>query len=109
MAGTRNKQTLRDFNAYQLEVKKQDEWNTPLLQMPAYPCSGINVQYVPSMTLASNAIDVETYLRGIGANNYIFPTTTPSPDVVSLPTVVFTPTPNLYLPQLPPFLQHQRP
>lgn len=110
MAGTRNKQTLGDFNATQLEIKKQSEWNTPtILQTPAYPCSGINVQYTPSMRLSTNAIDIETYLYGIGANNYIFPTTKPSTDVVSLPTVVFTPPPNLYLPRLPPFLEHQRP
>jgi hypothetical protein len=110
MAGTRNKQTMGDFRKYQSEMNKQSEWNTStILQSPAFPCSGINVQYTPSTTLSKNAVDIETYLYGIGANNYIFPTTTPSTEVTNLPTVSFTPIPNLYIPKLPAYLQNQRP
>ena len=110
MAGTRNKQTQLNFNAYQQDLQKQTVWNSPeILQSPAYPCSGINVQRIPAMDLAQNAVDIETYLYGIGSNNYVFPTVKPSFDTKPLPTVSFTPTPNLYLPILPPILQNQRP
>jgi len=110
MAGTRNKQTISDFNKYQSEMNQQAEWNTPtILQSPAFPGSGINVQYTPSMTLSNNAVDVETFLYGIGSNNYIFPTTTPKVEPKKMPTVLFTPITNLYIPKLPPYLQNQRP
>ena len=110
MAGTRNKQTQLNFNTYQLDLQKQTAWNSPeILQSPAYPCSGINVQRIPAMDLATNAVDIETYLYGIGSNNYLFPTSTPPLDTKRLPVVSFTPTPNLYLPILPPLLQKQRP
>jgi hypothetical protein len=110
MAGTRNKQTMSDFHKYQSEMNKQSEWNTStILQTPAFPCSGINVQYTPSMTLSKNAVDIETYLYGIGANNYIYPTSTPPTLLTTLPTVTFAPIPNLYIPKLPPYLQRQRP
>ena len=110
MAGTRNKQTHSDFLANQLEQKKVMDWYTPsVLQPIAYPCYGVNVQKVPANLLSNNAIDIETYLYGIGSNNYIFPTQNPSIDLKKLPNVSFFPTPNLYIPILPPFLQNQRP
>lgn len=110
MAGTRNKQTMNDFRKYQSEMNKQSEWNTStILNSPAFPCSGINVQYTPSMRLSKNAVDVETFLYGIGSNNYIFPTTTPSAEYNHLQTVSFAPIPNLYIPILPAYLKNQRP
>ena len=110
MAGTRNKQTRGDYHMYTQELKRQELWNTPsILQNPAYPCSGINVQHAPANTLSNNSVDIETYLYGIGANNYIFPHTTPTLDTTPLPLVQFTPTTNVYIPRLPPYLQHQRP
>ncbi len=110
MAGTRNKQTRSDFYKYQSEMTKQTDWYTPsIIQSPAYPCSGINVQHAPSMALSKNAVDIETFLYGIGSNNYIFPTTDPNAELTPLPTVTFTPIPNLYIPKLPPYLKNQRP
>lgn len=110
MAGTRNKQTQLNFNTYQFELQRQTAWNSPqMIQSPAYPCSGINVQRIPAMDLATNSVDIETYLYGIGANNYVFPTAVPPLDLKTLPVVSFTPTPDLYLPILPPLLQNQRP
>jgi hypothetical protein len=110
MAGTRNKQTQLNFNTYQFDLQRQSSWNSPqMIQSPAYPCSGINVQRIPAMDLATNSVDIETYLYGIGANNYVFPTALPPLDLKKLPVVSFTPTPDLYLPILPPLLQKQRP
>jgi hypothetical protein len=109
MAGTRNKQTYSDYCIFTKGQETQSfmqlDNNAP---PPSYPC-GVNVQYVPSNRLSSNAIDLETNLFGIGSNNYIFPTSTPTPSFTSLSTVVFTPLPNLYIPRLPPYLQFQRP
>ena len=111
MAGTRNKQMYNDFCVSKQQVENQSEWGITnnILQTPAYPCSGINVQKMPAHCLSSNSVDVETYLYGIGSNNYEFPTSVPSPSFTPLKPVSFTPTPNLYLPRLPPFLQGQRP
>ena len=110
MAGTRNKQTQLDYVASQIEQQKLANWYTPtILQSPAYPCSGINVQRMPASMLTLNSIDVENYLYGIGANNYIFPVQQPTPEFIQLPNVSFTIAPNLYIPRLPPFLQNQRP
>lgn len=108
MAGTRNKQMPCEFYQYQQEIKKQMEWNT-ITQKPAYPCSGINVQYIPASALSSNSVDIETFLYGIGSNNYIFPTESPTLHSEPLQTVQFIPRENLYLPYLPPLLQNQRP
>lgn len=111
MAGTRNKQMYNDFCISQRDQLKHADWITTetVTQIPAYPCSGINVQRMPANRLSSNSIDVEAYLYGIGSNNYIFPVSTPSPAFTPLQSVTFAPIPNLYLPRLPPFLQNQRP
>ena len=109
MAGTRNKQMYSNFCIQRNEVDKQSTlWIENTSTAPAFPC-GVNVQYVPSNRLSSNAVDLETNLFGIGSNNYVFPTSTPTPSLTSLPTVMFTPTPRVYIPILPPYLQGQRP
>jgi hypothetical protein len=76
---------------------------------PAFPCSGINVQHVPSNELSRNPVDIETYLYGISANNFINPLPEVVPDLKTFETISFFETPKLYMPVLPPYLQGQRP
>ncbi len=109
MAGTRNKQM---YSNYSITTTEQDKHSllhiNNLFTLPAFPC-GVNVQYVPSHCLSSNAIDVESSLYGIGSNNYVFPTDIHSPKATRLSTVQFIPRPIVYIPKLPPYLQEQRP
>lgn len=91
--------------------EKQADWQVSAssVQTPAYPCYGINVQKMPSELLSTNAVDIETYLYGIGANNYLFPTPTPTLNQTTLAKVKFFDQPNLYIPRLPAIPQNQRP
>lgn len=109
MAGTRNKQMYSNFCIQRNEQEKQSSlWIENTSSMPAFPC-GVNSQYMPANRLSSNAVDLETNLFGIGSNNYVFPTSTPTPSFTTMPTVMFVPPANLYIPKLPPYLQGQRP
>ena len=109
MAGTRNKQMYGDLCLQRKEVEKQSAlWIENTSSMPAFPC-GVNSQYMPANRLSSNAVDLETDLFGIGSNNYIFSTAKPTPSFTSMPTVMFVPSTNVYIPKLPPYLQGQRP
>jgi hypothetical protein len=91
--------------------ERQVAWQTTTesIQKAAYPCHGINVQRMPAEKLSTNSVDVETFLYGIGANNYLFPTTTPKNASITLPSSSFYERPALYIPTLPPMLQKQRP
>ena len=110
MAGTRNKQMYSDFK---INTKEQDQiadWQTTetVLYSPSYPC-GVNVQKMPANRLSTNSVDIESSLYGIGANNYMFPVSQPTPELTTLPTKKFYKIPDLYIPILPPYLQAQRP
>lgn len=113
MAGTRNKNMYSDYCTEQFACTKQEQWlmnsTACINNRPAFPCAGINVQRLPSTILSNNPVDIESQLYGIGANNYIFPVNKVTPDLVQLPGVCFFPTPKVYIPILPPFLQGQRP
>lgn len=111
MAGTRNRQTKGDFLMAKSFQEKQAEWHTTpsSIQTPAYPCHGINVQKLPAMALSVNAVDLESHLYGIGANNYVFPTATPSLLTKSMQYVQFYERPALYIPHLPAIQPNQRP
>jgi len=108
---TRNKNMRAEFFIAKSFQEKQADWqvSSSSVQKPAYPCYGINVQKMPSELLSTNAVDIETYLYGIGANNYLFPTPTPTLNQTSLPNVKFFDQPNLYIPRLPAIPQNQRP
>jgi len=110
MAGTRNKQMYSDFRLATKEQEKIADWQTTqqVLYSPAYPC-GVNVQKMPANRLSNNAVDIESSLYGIGANNYVFPVAPTNPDLTILPTKQFYKMPDVYIPILPPYLQGQRP
>jgi len=111
MASTRNKNRKDEFFIDKKMQERQVAWQTTTesVQKAAYPCHGINVQRMPAEKLSTNSVDVETYLYGIGANNYLFPTTTPKNAPITLPSTSFYERPALYIPTLPPMLQKQRP
>jgi hypothetical protein len=82
---------------------------TQARQEVAYPLHGVNAPRMPACQLSKNHVDIETYLYGIGANNYLFPTSTPQVSSVSIPSVNFYDRPAVYIPRLEPFLENQRP
>ena len=112
MAGTRNKYMYSEFCVDYHQVVRQKDWlsNTDpcINDRPAMPI-GYTSPKVPATLLAHNAIDIESSLRGIGANNYIFPQRKVVPQFVQLPTVCFYDMVPLYVPVLPSPVQHQRP
>jgi hypothetical protein len=112
MAGTRNKFMYSEFCVDFHQVVKQKDWilnPAPCVNdRPAFPV-GYNAPRMPATLLANNAVDIESSLRGIGANNYIFPKAKVTPKPVQLPTVTFYDMVPLYLPKLPDPLTHQRP
>lgn len=110
MAGTRNKQMYSDFRMVTNGQEKIADWQTTekVLYSPAYPC-GVNVQRMPANRLSTNAVDIESSLYGIGANNYVYPVAPTNPELTILPTKQFYKNPDLFIPILPPYLQAQRP
>jgi len=112
MAGTRNKQTIEDYTWAKRSVQHQETWlftTSPCVNdKPAFPV-GLNAPKYPANLLSNNFIDIETSLRGIGANNYEYKTPSVTPRLLYLPQVSFYETAPLYLPQLPTLLQNQRP
>ena len=112
MAGTRNKYMYSEFCVDYHQVVKQKEWiaNTDpcVNDRPAMPIGYTNPK-MPASLLSRNSVDIESSLRGIGANNYIFPKPKVTPQIIALPTVKFYDTLPLYVPILPQPLMSQRP
>lgn len=113
MASTRNKNTYGNYCDQQRQLQKQEDWFMTNYKFenprPAFPCPGINVQHVPSTELSKNPVDIENYLYGISANNFVNPVPTLVPELKEFENVKFFETPKLYIPVLPPYLQGQRP
>lgn len=112
MAATRNKFMYSEFCVDYNQVVNQKNWIMTVdaweNNRPAMPV-GYNAPRMPATLLSNNAVDVESTLRGIGANNYIFPKQKVTPDTVQLPTVKFYDMLPLYVPVLPKPLDNQRP
>lgn len=53
------------------------------------PCLGTNVSYMPSSILSGNAVDIESSLRGTGANNLVNPQAPVKPELNNLKGVAF--------------------
>ena len=112
MAGTRTKQTIGDFNVDRAQMTRQEAWclnpTACMHERPAFPL-GLNAPHMPASMLSNNSVDLESMLRGIGANNYIYTKPVVTPKLVHLPPVCFYETAPLYIPVLPPRLTGQRP
>jgi hypothetical protein len=111
MANTRNKSTYTDWVFSERLIKRQQDWvmnPAPCMNNhPAFPVGGNNPRMASSI-LSNNAVDIESNLYGIGANNFINPPKC-TPRLVTLPNVVFVAPPPVYIPKLPPPLVNQRP
>jgi hypothetical protein len=112
MAATRNKFMYSEFCVDRFQNKKQEQMILALDPVvndrPAWPVR-VNAPRYPSSMLANNAIDIESSLRGIGANNYINPPKQVQPDNLTLPTVCFYKEQPLFLPVLRAPFEGQRP
>lgn len=113
MASTRNKNTKEDYCLQQHQLERQREWildsTSRKNDLPAYPCYGINNGTMPSSALCNNSVDIENYLFGISANNFINPVETPTYQPKQLANVKFFDRVPLFVPQQPVMLQNQRP
>lgn len=112
MAATRNKFMQSEFCVDRYQVVRQKDWlmNTVSVvnDRPAMPI-GANVPRMPASVFANNAVDIESSLYGIGANNFIYPKKKVMPQLVHLPDVSFYTAPALYLPILPEVRGNERP
>ena len=112
MSATRNKFMYSEFCVDTHQMRKQKEYimtQDPVVNdRPAFPLR-YNAPRLPGTLLASNSVDVESSLRGIGANNFIFPKGKVTAQPVALPTVRFYDEAPLYIPKLPDPLINQRP
>ena len=113
MASTRNKNTYGNYCADTRQIQKQEDWFMASYKFVnpnfALPCSGINVQHMSASILSNNSVDIENYLYGIGANNFVTRVPQVVPDINTLQSVSFSKAPDVYVPVLPPFLTGQRP
>ena len=112
MAATRNKFMYSEFCVDTHQMRQQKDWimttDPHVNSRPAYPVR-YNVPRMPATLLANNAVDIESTLYGIGANNFISPKDKVVPQHVQLPPVSFHDEMPLYVPILPDFLPNQRP
>lgn len=112
MAATRNKFMYNEFCVSAKQVKKQQDMSMALEvcanDRPAWPVR-LNAPHMPSTVLANNAIDIESSLRGIGANNFVYPRKPVTPQQVTLPPVRFYDEKPVYVPVLPDMYERQRP
>jgi hypothetical protein len=104
MASTRNNNMYGEFCQSESFIQKQSDYRMdPTFcknDRPALPY-GVNAPHMPATLLANNSVDIENYLYGIGANNYIFPKKQTTPQPIHLqPVTFYKPTP-LYIPILP--------
>lgn len=113
MASTRNFNTFSNYCLHTEQIERQQLWvmdsTSRIHNKPAIPCAGVIVPSLPSSALSTNSIDIENYLYGISANNFINPVPIPTPNLLKLPPVKFFDRVPLMIPKLPPAPQEQRP
>ena len=77
MASTRNNNTYGNYNAQITENKTAEQYNTNKDKMFAESTylagNGLIQGHMPDTTLSQNSTNVESFLFGIGANNFIHP------------------------------------
>jgi len=77
MASTRNNNTLGNYNAQVSENKNIEHYTTNKDKMFADPSylagNGLIQGHMPDSTLSQNSTNIESFLFGIGSNNFIHP------------------------------------
>ena len=90
MASTRNKNMAGDYILEQKSHSNYCEYSTNESSGYGHPDvshfagDGLLNGHMPAMSLANNACDIESYLRGIGSTNLVNPMTTFVPSVKPL-------------------------
>jgi len=113
MASTRNRNTIGDYTLEQQQNKGIIDFNT--YQSYGVPVNtyfagdGLIVGRVASENLSGNACDIESMLRGIGANNLVSPQSPASPDIKELKSLSIIDRIPLYVPRTLVVDPNQRP
>jgi hypothetical protein len=112
MASTRNKNMYSDWCFSLKQLAREQAYVTcpsPYVNnRPSFPVGVLNPA-MPASVLSNNAVDIESRLYGIGANNFVNPPRKVNPQLITLPSVVFVQPAPVYIPKLPPPLVGQRP
>tara|TARA_B100000530_G_scaffold308872_1_gene234263 strand:- start:811 stop:1164 length:354 start_codon:yes stop_codon:yes gene_type:complete len=93
MASTRQKNSQGDYVLEQKSIERLSAHTLYPYRRVSYktalPDAGINVGHVPANQLSSNAVDIESRLYGINANNLIKPQEAIVPGLNLLPNASF--------------------
>ena len=91
-------------------ARQYDWWMNPTSCVNDRPCFpiGVNAPHMPATNLSSSSVDIESRLRGIGANNFISPPREINPRLLTLPLVTFVAPAPVFIPKLH-YLTEQRP
>ena len=114
MASTRNKNTTANYNAQVTQNDTIKQYTTNKEKMFADPSylagSGLIQGHMPDTTLSYNPTNIESFLFGIGANNFIHPQYSFNADIKILQSlsIVDRPVPLIFPKPLEPLL-NQRP
>jgi len=93
MAATRSKNTPGNYQLYKRELQESRDYEIyqpkAIPRAPAMPAMGITPSFMSRDTLSNNAVDIETMLFGINANNLETPQAPIQPALKQIPTIHF--------------------
>lgn len=118
MASTRNKNTFTNYRLQQQINTRVDDWMlykhgaAGIAYSTAMPGNGLLPGQIPSNLLSSNAVDIDSFLRGIRSVDFSNPVHSPpvlTPQINQLPTVNIYQKPPTYVPEPVHVIPGQRP
>tara|TARA_Y100000389_G_scaffold182103_1_gene198418 strand:+ start:626 stop:979 length:354 start_codon:yes stop_codon:yes gene_type:complete len=83
MASTRNKNTMENYQIEQRQYRHNIRYNTNVHSQYGeayttyFPGFGLNPAQLPRQMISNNAIEMESYLKGINTTNLVNPMTEP--------------------------------
>lgn len=93
MASGRDKNQIPNYLIHQRGLEETRNWGLNEQRVFAHyvalPQATINVGQMPNFLLSANSTDIESFLRGVGANNFINPQGTFRPELRKLPEATF--------------------
>jgi hypothetical protein len=112
MASTRNKNTRGNYALDQRQIKQADEYlmnrEYSISYNTSLPGNGLLVGQIPREKMASNYVQIESYLLGVGSTNLVNPEAPLVPELKKLDTVnIYNKKPTLM--PLPLVIERNRP
>lgn len=113
MTSTRNNNTLGDYCLQQRQYNSASVYvmnpERRFAHVNTFPCTGVNVGYMPAQNLSYNPVAIETALYGIGSTNLVNPKPPTYPYLKSLPNLAFFSRNGVFMPEPLVVKKNQRP